>query len=70
MAIIRAFEECRPQLAGTLYPIQVLHNHKNLEYFISMKLLNYHQTLYTKYLSCFNVKIVCHPEKLVQNLIP
>jgi hypothetical protein len=43
IAIIRAFEEWRPELEGILYPIQVLSDHKNLEYFMSMKLLNRYQ---------------------------
>jgi hypothetical protein len=30
MAIVRAFEECRPELEGMLHPIQILCNHKNL----------------------------------------
>jgi hypothetical protein len=34
MAIVRAFEEWRPELEGMLHPIQVLSNYKNLEYFI------------------------------------
>jgi hypothetical protein len=40
MAIVRAFEEWRPELEGALHPIQVLSDHKNLEYFMSTKLLN------------------------------
>jgi hypothetical protein len=44
MAIVRAFQEWRPKLEGTLHQIQVLSNHKNLEDFMSTKLLNYHQT--------------------------
>jgi hypothetical protein len=44
MAIIRAFEEWRPEREGTLYPIQVLSDYKNLEYFMSTKLLNRQQT--------------------------
>jgi hypothetical protein len=44
MAIVRAFKEWRPELEGALHPIQVLSNQKNLEYFMSTKLLNYHQT--------------------------
>ena len=40
MAIVRAFEEWRPHLEGMEHPIQVLSNHKNLEYFMSTKLLN------------------------------
>jgi hypothetical protein len=44
MAIIRAFEEWRPKLEGALHPIKVLSDHKNLEYFMTMKLLNCRQT--------------------------
>jgi hypothetical protein len=40
MAIVRAFEEWRPELEGALHPIQDLSDHKNLEYFMSTKLLN------------------------------
>jgi hypothetical protein len=40
IAIIRAFEEWRPELEGALHPIKVLSDHKNLEYCMIMKLLN------------------------------
>jgi hypothetical protein len=63
MAIVRAFEEWRPELEGVLHPIQVLSNHKNLEYFISTKLLNHHQTCWAEYLSYLNFKIVYRPGK-------
>jgi hypothetical protein len=63
MAIVRAFEEWRPELEGVLYPIQVLSNHKNLEYVMSTKLLNCHQTCWAEYLSRFNFKIVYRPGK-------
>jgi hypothetical protein len=63
MAIIRPIEEWRPELERTLYPIQVLSNHKNLEYFMSTKLLNCHQTQLAEYLSHFNFKIVYRPRK-------
>jgi hypothetical protein len=63
MAIVRAFEEWRPELEGVLYLIQVLSDHKNLEYFISTKLLNCHQTHWAEYLSYFNFKIVYCPRK-------
>jgi hypothetical protein len=58
MAIVRAFEEWRPELEGPLHPIQVLSSHRNLEYFMSTKLLNRHHTHWAEYLSCFNFKIV------------
>jgi hypothetical protein len=41
MPIVRAFEEWRPELEGALHPIQVLSDHKNREYFMSTKLLNW-----------------------------
>jgi len=40
MAIVRCFEKWRPELEGALHPIQVLSDYKNLEYFMSTKLLN------------------------------
>jgi hypothetical protein len=50
-------------LEGVLHPIQGLSDHKNLEYFISTKLLNRHQTHWAEYLSRFNFKIVYRPRK-------
>ena len=40
LAIIRAFEEWRPELEGSKYLVIVITDYKNLEYFISTKLLN------------------------------
>ena len=42
LAIIRAFEEWHPELAGTLVgdPVKVLTDYKNLEYFMTTKQLN------------------------------
>ena len=40
LAIIRCFEEWRPELEGTPSPIKVITDHRNLEYFTTMKLLN------------------------------
>jgi hypothetical protein len=61
MAIICAFEEWRPQLQSVINPIHVLSNHKNLEYFTTMKLLNRRQARWSQFLSQFNFKIVYHP---------
>jgi hypothetical protein len=63
MAIVWAFEKWQPELDGALHPIQVLSDHKNLEYFISTKLLNHRQTCWAEYLSRFDFKIVYHPGK-------
>ena len=40
LAIVRCFEEWRPELEGSPSPIRVLTDHRNLEYFMSTKLLN------------------------------
>jgi hypothetical protein len=63
MAIVRAFEEWQPELEGALHPIQVLSDHKNLEYFMSTKLLNHRQTRWAEYLSHFDFKIFYRPGK-------
>jgi hypothetical protein len=43
LAIIRCFEEWRPELEGTSSPIKVITDHRNLEYFTTTKLLNRRQ---------------------------
>jgi len=43
IAIIRAFKEWRPHLESAKGVIEVLSDHKNLEYFTTMKLLNRRQ---------------------------
>ena len=63
MAIVRAFEEWRPHLEGSHHPIQVLSDHKNLEYFMSTKLLNRRQARWSEFLSCFDFRIVYRPGK-------
>lgn len=40
MAIVRAFEEWRPELEGLTSPINVVSDHKNLEYFTTSKQLS------------------------------
>ena len=43
MAIICAFEEWRPELEGSPTPVEVITDHKNLEYFMSTKQLSCRQ---------------------------
>ena len=64
LAIVRAFEEWRPELEGSKYPVQVLSDHKNLEYFKTSKLLNRRQARWSEYLSRFDFKIVYRSGKL------
>jgi len=61
MAIVRAFEEWRSHLEGSRHAIQVLSDHKNLEYFMSMKLLNRRQARWSELLSRFDFRITYRP---------
>ena len=63
LAIIRAFEEWRPELAGTPIedPIHVITDHKNLEYFMSTKDLNRRQAGWAEFLAEFNFRIISVP---------
>ena len=57
LAIVKAFEEWRLELEGTEKPVNVISNHKNLEYFMSTKSLNRRQVRWSEFLSRFNFKI-------------
>ena len=63
LAIVRAFEEWRPHLEGSSQPIQILTDHKNLEYFMSTKLFNRRQARWSEFLSRFDFKIIFRPGK-------
>jgi hypothetical protein len=41
LAIVRCFEQWRPELEGAAHPIQVLSDHKNLQYFATTKQLSH-----------------------------
>jgi len=43
LAIIHALEEWRHFLEGATHPVEIWTDHKNLEYFMTAKKLNYHQ---------------------------
>jgi transposase InsO family protein len=63
LAIIRTFEEWRPELEGAAHPISVISDHKNLEYFMTTKQLNRRQVRWAEYLSRFNFVITYRPGK-------
>ncbi|KAH0609145.1 uncharacterized protein H6S33_001373 [Morchella sextelata] len=63
LAIIRSFEEWRPELEGATHPIAVICDHENLEYFMSTKQLNRRQARWAEYLSRFNFVIKYRPGK-------
>jgi hypothetical protein len=63
MAIIKALEEWRPECEGAAYPLQLLTDHKNLEYFMTKKLLNCRQARGSGFLTSFDYQIVYRPGK-------
>jgi len=63
MAIIKALEEWRPECEGAERPLQLITDHKNLEYFMSKRLLNRRQARWAQFLSRFDYEIVYRPGK-------
>ena len=61
LAIFEAFKHWRHYLEGSASPVDVVTNHKNLEYFSSSKVLTHHQACWLEYLSQFNLTICFHP---------
>ena len=64
LAIINVFEFLKSDLENIEKPIQVIIDHKNLEYFMSSKLLNRRQTRWSEFFSKFNFKIIYKPGSL------
>jgi RNase H-like domain found in reverse transcriptase/Integrase zinc binding domain len=63
LAIIRAFEEWRGELEGTEDPIEVITDHRNLEYYMSTKKLTRRQARWAEFLSQFHFEIKWRPGK-------
>ena len=63
MGIIKALEEWRPECEGAAYLLQLITNHKNLEYFMTKKLLNRRQARWSEFLTRFDYEIVYRPGK-------
>ena len=64
LAIFEAFKIWRHYLEDPAYPIDVVTDHKNLEYFSTTKILTWRQVWWFKYLSQFNLVIKFHPSCL------
>ena len=64
LAIHEAFKLWRYYLEGSAAPIDVVTDHKNLEYFATTKLLTRWQACWSEFLSQFNMVIRFHPGKL------
>ena len=61
LAIFEAFKTWQYYLEGLAYPINVVIDHKNLEYFSTTKVLIQRQVWWSEYLSQFNLIIRFHP---------
>ena len=64
LAIFEAFQKWRHYLEGTPNPVDVVTDHKNLEYFTTTKLLTRRQARWSEFLSQFNLVIRFRPGKL------
>jgi hypothetical protein len=62
-AIITALEEWRPECEGASYPLQLITDHKNLQYFVTKKLVNRRQARWSEFLTRFDHEIVYRPGK-------
>ena len=64
LAIFEAFRNWRHYLEGSASPIDVVMDHKNLEYFSTSKVLSCQQARWSEFLSQFNLVIRFRPGKL------
>jgi hypothetical protein len=64
LAIFSAFKSWRHYLEGSILPVDVVTDHRNLEYFSTTKLLTRRQARWSEYLSQFNFMIRFRPGKL------
>ena len=64
LAIFEAFWNWRHYLEGSASPIDVITDHKNLEYFSTSKVLSCQQARWSEFLSQFNLVICFRPRKL------
>jgi len=64
LTIFEAFKIWRHYLKGLAYSINIVTDHKNLEYFFTTKVLTWRQAQWSEYLSQFNLVIRFHPGHL------
>jgi hypothetical protein len=64
LAIFEAFQRWRHYLEGSGTPVDVVTDHKNLEYFATTKLLTRRQVRWSEFLSQFNMIIRFRPGRL------
>src|SRR6266481_4959849 len=64
LAVFDCYKAWRHYLEGSGNLIDTVTDHKNLEYFTSMKKLTHQQAHWSEYLSQFNLRIHFHPGRL------
>src|SRR5258706_3691568 len=64
LAIFEAFKTWRHYLKSPIHTINVVTDHKHLEYFTTTKTLSHRQARWSKYLSSFNMVVCFRPGKL------
>ena len=69
LAIYEAFRSWHHYLEGASFQIDVVTDHKHLEYFATTKLLSRRQARWSEYLSAFNMVIRFRPRRPGRNLI-
>lgn len=57
LAIVESFRSMRAWLIGTVPSVSVISDHKNLEYFMTSRVLNRHQARWSMFLSEFNFRL-------------
>jgi len=57
LAIFEAFKTWHHYLEGPAFLVDIMTNHKNLEYFSTSKVLTHQQAQWSEYLSSFNMII-------------
>ena len=63
LAIVRALKEWRHSLEGVEHQVEIWMDHKNLEYFMMAKKLNWRQARWSLLLARFNFLLHHHPGK-------
>jgi transposase InsO family protein len=64
LAIIRGFEAWRPELVASEQVVDVITDHRALEYFMSTKKLSRRQARWAEYISQFDFQIIYRPGRL------
>jgi len=68
MIIVCTFKKWWSKLKDFIYFVEMIMNHKNLKYFMSIKQLSHHQAHWSKFLFKFNYCITYHLDKINDKL--